>query len=382
MLASPPMALSLDQQLAGLSPEMQARLQHHRFDAERFKQLAARLQTESSADNYVKGEITPPHPEDIVQLPARGSADYERYRALGEQALREGQVALLVLAGGMATRMGGVIKALLDAIPGKSFLDLRRAEMRALEQRYGKAPPLWLMTSHSTDEGIRQALGADLDGLKIATFTQHLSLRLTPQGNIYFDKNGEPSEHAPGHGDLPDALRESGLLQAFIDRGGRVIVMSNIDNLGGTLDPVAIGFHLAHGKPVTAEVVDKLASDRGGIPAYVDGKLSVLEEFRIPPSFDPKQVGVFATNVFYFEAKAVLDLKMKWTYFTVQKKVDGQPVVQFERLVNEITSALPTVYLHMPREGADSRFLPVKDHEELARRQPEILAVVKARGII
>ena len=58
--------------------------------------------------------------------------------------------------------------------------------------------------------------------------------------------------------------------------------------VGGTLDPAIIGFHLAKGKAVTAEVVDKLPTDRGGIPAYVDGTLAILEEFRIPPSFDPK----------------------------------------------------------------------------------------------
>jgi UTP--glucose-1-phosphate uridylyltransferase len=199
---------------------------------------------------------------------------------------------------------------------------------------------------------------------------------------VFLDDKGLPSEHAPGHGDLPDALRESGLLEAFVKRGGKVIMMSNIDNMGGTLDPAAIGFHLAHGKPVTAEVVDKLPNDRGGIPAQVDGTLCILEEFRIPPSFDPKTVRVFATNVFFFDARAMLELDMNWTYFTVNKKVDGQPVVQFERLVNEVTSHLPTAYLHSPRDGAVSRFLPVKDNDELALRVPEITAVAKARGII
>jgi hypothetical protein len=38
------------------------------------------------------------------------------------------------------------------------------------------------------------------------------------------------------------------------------------DHLTGTLDPAIIGFHLAKGKPVTAEVVDKIA--RGDV--YLD----------------------------------------------------------------------------------------------------------------
>jgi len=376
------MALSLDRQLAELPPDVQARLAHHRFDPERFKQLAGRLGSESAEDNFVKGKISPPKPEDLQQLPAPGSAEYARLSELGARALQQGQVALLVLAGGMATRMGGVIKALVDAIPGKSFLDLRRAEMRAIERRHGVAPPLWLMTSHSTDAGIRAALGDDLDGQSIATFNQHLSLRVTPAGQIFFDGKGQPSEHAPGHGDLPDALRESGLLEAFVKRGGKVVMITNIDNMGGTLDEAIIGLHLAQGTAVTAEVVDKLPSDRGGIPAYVDDTLCILEEFRIPPSFDPKVVRVFATNVFYFDAKSILELDMNWTYFTVHKKVDDQPVVQFERLVNEVTSHLPTSYLHLPRTGTVSRFLPVKDNDELAARGPEIAAVAKARGIL
>jgi UTP--glucose-1-phosphate uridylyltransferase len=373
---------SLDEQLARLAPDVRAMLAQYRFDAERLKRLAARLGHEHAEDNFVKGALAPPRPGDLARLPDEGSAELERLRDLGARALREGRVALLVLAGGMATRMGGVIKALVDAVPGKSFLDLRRAEVRAMGERYGATPPLWLMTSRSTDAGIRAALGRELDGGAVATFTQHVSLRLTPEGDLYLDEEGRPSDYAAGHGDLPDALRESGLLQAFVARGGRTILMANVDNLGGTLDPAVIGFHLDQGKAVTCELVDKLPTDRGGIPASLDGRLCVLEEFRIPPSFDPRTVPVFNTNVFHFDAEALLGLDMPWTYFTVKKKVGDRPVVQFERLVGEVTSYLPTAYLHVPRTGAASRFLPVKDNDELAARVPEILAVARARGFL
>src|SRR3954463_15737897 len=96
VLASRRMALSLDQQLAELPPDVQARLAHHRFDPERFKQLAGRLASESAEDNFVKGKISPPKPDDIQQLPAPGSAEYTRLSELGAQALKRGQVALLV----------------------------------------------------------------------------------------------------------------------------------------------------------------------------------------------------------------------------------------------------------------------------------------------
>jgi UTP--glucose-1-phosphate uridylyltransferase len=371
---------SLEAQLSSLPADVQQLLETAGFNAARLIALAKPLQDGVAADNLVKGTLTPPTADDIVQLPAPGTAEHARLTALGRAALERGEYALIVLAGGMATRMGGVVKALVDAVPGKSFLDLRLREVDVLRERYGKAPPLWLMTSHSTDAKIKAALGDRRRGDEVATFLQELSLRLTPNGQLYLGADQRPSEHAPGHGDLPDALKRSGLLERFVARGGKTVMMSNVDNLGGTIDPLILGFHLAHGLPVTSEVVDKLGSDRGGIPVRVDGKPVVLEEFRIPPSFDPASVRVFNTNVFHFDAKALLELEMPWTFFTVTKKVDGSAVIQFERLINEVCSVLPTKYLHLPRTGEHSRFLPVKDNEELAARVPEIQAVAKAHG--
>jgi UTP--glucose-1-phosphate uridylyltransferase len=376
------MSTPLIEQLRSLPEAARETLARYNFDEQRFMRLTERLRQGQDDSGVVSGKIEPPYPGDVVVMPAPGSAEYESLRALGETELRAGRVALVVLAGGMATRMGGVVKALVEALPGKTFLDLRLAELDALEKRYGLAPPFWLMTSDATDEKTRDALGARLDGERVATFTQYLSVRVTPGGDVFLDDQGQPSLHAPGHGDLPDALKRSGLLAAFLARGGRTLMMTNLDNLGGTLDPAIIGFHLQHGKPVTSEVVDKLENDRGGIPVRVDGQLRVLEEFRIPKTFDPATVRVFNTNVFHFDARALHELDMDWRFYTVHKKVGGREVIQFERIVNEVTAELGTQYLHVPRSGEHARFLPVKDQAELEQRRPEIETVARARGFL
>ena len=46
----------------------------------------------------------------------------------------------------------------------------------------------------------------------------------------------------------------------------------------------------------------------------------------------------------------------------------------------EVCSVLPTKYLHLPRVGERSRFLPVKDNDELAARVPEIELIAQANG--
>lgn len=376
------MALSLAEQLAGLPADVSALLEAHAFDRERFLRLAERVRTGAAGSNRVSGEVSPPAPGDVVDLPPPGSSERKRLTDLGLSAISRGECALVVLAGGMATRMGGVVKALVDAIPGHSFLDLRLGEVAHLGRIAGKTPPLWLMTSDSTDDAIREALGTRLDGDRVATFTQHLSLRLRPDGSLFLDGEGRPSTHAPGHGDLPDALRSSGLVSRFVASGGKVVTMANIDNLGGTLDPALVGFHLDHGKAVSCEVVDKLPSDRGGIPVRWNDRPVVLEEFRLPESFDPTTVPVFNTNTFHFDARALASLAMEFTFFVAQKKVGSEPVIQFERLIGEVTSHLDSRFVRLPRAGEESRFLPVKDNTELAERRAEIELVARARGMI
>jgi UTP--glucose-1-phosphate uridylyltransferase len=143
-----------------------------------------------------------------------------------------------------------------------------------------------------------------------------------------------------------------------------------------------IGWQLANAAAVGCEVVDKVAGDRGGIPARLDDKLVILEEFRLPEDFDPETVRVFNTNTFHFAARALLELHMNFTYFAVKKQVDDQPVIQFERLLGEVTSTLRTSFVRVPRTGTAARFLPVKDTEELEQRRGEIEAALRARGVL
>ncbi len=376
------MSRDLAAELERLPADLSAQLQRLGFDRTWFLAMAARLAQEGPGDNRAKGEVSPPAEGDVVDLPREGDPEYDRLVEIGSEAIAAGHCALVVLAGGMATRMGGVVKALVEAIPPRTFLDLRLDEQRAREAEVGQVIPLWLMTSHSTDEPIRNALAEHLDGYRVATFPQRLSLRLDRAGALFRDEYGRPSEHAPGHGDLPEALQESGLLDRFLQEGGRHVTVANLDNLGASLDPVVLGLHLDRQRPLTCEVVDKVGSDRGGIPVRLDGRPMILEEFRIPETFDPSRVGVFNTNTFHFDAQELSSLDIDWTYFVVEKDVDGSPAIQFERLVNEVTAHLDTTYVRVPRQGSDSRYLPVKDRHELRARLPELEAVAMRRGLL
>ena len=148
------------------------------------------------------------------------------------------------------------------------------------------------------------------------------------------------------------------------------------------IDEAMLGRFVATGKDVMVEVCPKVEGDRGGIPVHANGKLQVLEEFRLPTDFDARTVRVFNTNTFLVRAEALATAAIDWSFFYVEKKVDGAVAVQFERLLQELTAALPSAYVEVPREGDGARFLPVKDMDELAARRAMIQRVARARGMV
>jgi UTP--glucose-1-phosphate uridylyltransferase len=377
---------SLEKDLASLEPALAGELAAAGFDRDRFLALAATLTEGDAATrrrtrNTVKGAVSAPGPGEIAKLAAEGTPERERLRAVGLGAMQRGELAFCTMAGGMATRMGGIVKALAVVLPGHTFLSMRLAENRAATALAGRPVPLWLMTSSATHAAIESALRAARAPENVAVFMQDLSLRLNPDGSLFRGAGGAPSEHATGHGDLVDALRRSGLVDRFVASGGKYVWITNVDNLGASIDPALLGLFVESGADVQCEVCRK-EGDKGGIPVHAEGKLQVLEEFRLPPDFDPTTVGVFNTNTFLVRAEPLAKQPLRWTFFEVEKKVDGKPAIQFERLLQEITAQMPSTYVEVPRDGAASRFLPVKDFDELARRRADIEVVARARGMV
>jgi UTP--glucose-1-phosphate uridylyltransferase len=387
--APSPVTNALAVTLSTLDPDLRKRLTDGGFDAEHFLGLAATLQVGDAATrrrtrNSVTGKVEAPRPDEIAKLPAEGTPAYERLRARGEEAMKMGELAFCTMAGGMATRMGGIVKALAEVTGGHTFLEMRLAENRTASTRAGRPVPLWLMTSEATHDAIALALAKAGAPAHVAAFRQNLSLRLSPDGSLFRGDDGQPSEHATGHGDLVDALRRSKLLDRFVEAGGKYVWITNVDNLGASIDAAVLGHFIEaadRGIDVQCEVCRK-EGDKGGIPVHAEGKLQVLEEFRLPPDFDPATVSVFNTNTFLVRAEPLLRQPMTWTYFEVEKKVDGRPAIQFERLLQEITAQMPSTYLEVSRDGASSRFLPVKDFDELAKRRADIEVVARARGMM
>ncbi len=329
----------------------------------------------SKSSNAVAGDVEPAgaaHVETLAGLPGVERAELE---VLGAEEIARGRVAVAVLNGGMATRFGGDVKGIIEAVGGKTFLEVKLAQAR----RFGPVPFL-IMNSFATDARTREFLAKRGLEAEVEVFLQSVSLRLTPIGDVFREASGEVSLYAPGHGDFPGALARSGALERLAERGVRTILLSNIDNLGAELDPLVVGLHVARGRALTAEVAATLPGDVGGTPAFVAGKLQIIEGFRFPPSFDFARVPFMATNTFALSLE-LLVTPWPLTWFYVEKSVDGRTAVQMERLVNELSSFVETTYLATPRSGPTGRFYPIKTREDLERLRADRELVRRLAGV-
>ena len=125
--------------------------------------------------------------------------------------------------------------------------------------------------------------------------------------------------------------------------------------------------------------MSKRAGDAGGVPVRrADGSLALAEVFRVPDDFPHEDFPLFNTNTLWIDVPA-LESPAEYTWCVARKSVDEREAIQFERLVGELTWWHPSSYVHVPREGAESRFVPVKDAEDLAAAQDQIAAICRER---
>ncbi|MCC7381680.1 MAG: UTP--glucose-1-phosphate uridylyltransferase [Deltaproteobacteria bacterium] len=371
----------------------QALLARYGFDAGRFSRYASEIArgTRDERSSLITAPIEPA--PGVVEVSFEGPRA-EEARALGTAALRAGEVAAVVLNGGMATRFGGVVKGVVEVDRGRSFIALKAEDARRAEERWGAPVPLVLMNSFATEAATREHLtrnhGFGLADHQLRSFNQTIALRLNPDGTLFIGDDGRPSYYAPGHGDFFGCIRRSGVLAELLDRGVRTITFSNVDNLGATIDPVIIGYHLLARAEMTAEVTAKRRTatgewDKGGAPAQVAGRVQLVEGFRLPPELPPTFLPDFSTNNFLFDARAIdRDIPLEW--HVVKKKVDDRPALQLESISCEASAALdergqPLLrlgLLRVPREGERGRFFPIKEREDLDALRGAIIARLEA----
>jgi len=319
----------------------------------------------------------------IEKLPAESIQSYANLPANTDKAaIKEMLDGLVVikLNGGLGTSMGcSGPKSVIPVRNDLTFLDLTVQQIEYLNKKYDANVPLVLMNSFNTDEDtmkiIRKYSGFKVE---IKTFNQSRYPRVNKESLMPIARSCVTEEdieawYPPGHGDFYQAFSNSGLLDEFVEQGKRFCFISNIDNLGATVDLNILNMCIARNEEFVMEVTDKTRADvKGGTLIQYEGKLRLLEVAQVPKEHEEdfksvKKFNVFNTNNLWISMPAIQRIIEERTLdmeIIVNPKVleGGLNVYQLETAVGAAMKCFDNAMgINVPR----SRFLPVKKSSDL-----------------
>lgn len=237
-------------------------------------------------DESVTANLTP---APVRRLP-ESMEDWERDQqaaAVGEAALRKGQVGVLLVAGGQGTRLGhpgpkGTFP--IGPVTQRTLFQIHAEKVLALSRRYEWPLSLCIMTSPENDAATRQFFAAKenfgLETDQILFFVQGTMPAVDAEtGRLLLAAKGEIAASPNGHGGIIEALAGSGYLAELQQHGVRQLFYFQVDNpLVKIADPVYLGYHLQAEAEMSLKVVAKVEpEERVGVVGRVGRELRVIE---------------------------------------------------------------------------------------------------------
>ena len=289
-----------------------------------------------------------------------------------------GKTLVIKLNGGLGTSMGlETPKGLLEVRQGLSFLDLTRRQVEHLRQRTQRPLPLLLMNSfHTQAASLARLNDFSNDDLPLDFLQSKVpKLRADDYQPVSFPEQPGLEWCPPGHGEVYSALKGSGLLEAMLEKGFRYAFVSNIDNLGATLDPTLLHWFASSELDFAMEVTRRTDQDKKGghLARRSDGHLVLRERAQcaaedLTAFEDIERHTFFNTNNLWLNLESLQRLPLPELPLIVNRKTvdptepQSSPVLQLESAMGAAISSFPQA---AAIEVSRHRFLPVKTLSDL-----------------
>lgn len=212
-----------------------------------------------------------------------------KYNKIGLEAIKKGEVAVILMAGGQGTRLGSSApKGCYDiGLPShKSLFQIQAEKLGCLQKLAMSSHPIawYIMTSKQTRPATEKFFrNNDYFGLQesqVTFFNQGTLPALDLSGDkLFLGSKTELVESPDGNGGLYRAIKENSLLEDFNARGIKHIHMYCVDNvLVKIADPVFIGYAISNGFRLATKAVRKRdAHESVGIIATKNDHPCVIE---------------------------------------------------------------------------------------------------------
>ena len=328
------------------------------------------------------------------------AAEREQFTRKGLEAIRAGQVACVLLAGGMGTRLGSDDpKCMYDiGITRPVYIMQRLMEnLQEVTTAAGCGVPFLIMTSdRNHDKTVRfmeEHAYFGYDRELVTFFRQDMAPAADYQGRIYMESMDSMSLSPNGNGGWFSSLQRAGILDRLKEAGVRWLNVFGVDNvLQRIADPCFIGAVIDRDCACGAKAVRKNSRDeKVGVLCRQDGHPAIIEYYEMTDELldaaDEKGSLLYSYGVILNYLFRIRDLEKTleeaFPVHVVEKKIaymgpEGETVTpaepngyKFELLMIDQIRSLPTC---LPYEvDREREFAPIKnktgrDSVESARR--------------
>jgi len=228
-------------------------------------------------------------PLEAVEIDEIQSREAE-FCKIGIEAIKDGKVGAVLLAGGQGTRLG------LDKPKGTLNIGINRKlylfeqlvhNLMDVTNEAGTFVPLYVMTSNINHDDTKNFFeehayfGYPKDYIRF--FVQEMVPACDREGRVYMESLTEVAMSPNGNGGWFGSMVKAGLLEDIHARGIEWLNVFAVDNcLQRIADPLFVGATIAYGRESGAKVVRKAAPDeKVGVLCTEDGKPSIAEYYEM-----------------------------------------------------------------------------------------------------
>ena len=216
----------------------------------------------------------------------------QKFDKLGSDVVKNGQYAVVTMAGGQGTRLGhngpkGTFK--LDVYgKGKYLFEILVDNLKEANQKYGITINWYIMTSKENNEATVEFLdknsyfGYDKKYIKI--FSQSELPLINTEGKLLMGKDHKIREASDGNGGTYSSLRRSGCLADMKEKGIKWVFIGSVDNaLLKMGDVTLLGMAIDQGVQIASKSVVKAnPHERVGVFCKMNGHPKVIEYTELP----------------------------------------------------------------------------------------------------
>ena len=216
----------------------------------------------------------------------------EEFDNIGENAIRNGEYAVVTMAGGQGTRLGhtgpkGTFK--LDVYgKGKYLFEILTDNLKEANKKYDTVIPWYIMTSKENNKQTVEFLEKNnyfgYPKNKVTIFMQSEMPLIDTEGKLLISKEQKIKEASDGNGGTYSSLRASGCLADMKEKGIKWVFIGGVDNvLLKMADVTLLGMTIKQGVQIASKSVVKAnPHEKVGVFCKINGHPKIIEYAELP----------------------------------------------------------------------------------------------------